>query len=168
MLRHAARFLLFTLLATTAACQRSPASGGTQVWRAVPSSVGAMAASNNASKSTTIVPAIVVDNPSTTGRRRKQNACDKCSLCLGKVGSTANSRGTLKNIYQEGVYEYESRTSSLDKCLRNRHCRDCGAQAVTYTLPNTTFSDGDIQRIFEATAFPSQSYLLDIQYDIVS
>lgn len=91
-----------------------------------------------------------------------------CSICLGKVGYTANSRNTLKSIYQEGVYQCKSRNSSLEKCLSNRHCQDCGAQAVTYTLPSINFTAGQIKRIFSDMTFPAQSYLLDIQEDIVS
>lgn len=172
MFRSAVRLAIAALVAATAmGNERSPPPaqqnpGGFQVWRGV-SSMDSMT-SSNANKTISFVPAIVVDDPSTTGKRRKQNACDRCSLCLGKVGSTGNSRDTLQSIYQEGVYQYESRNRSLDKCLSNRHCQDCDAQVVTYTLPSTTFTEGEIKRVLTDVTFPSQSYLLDIQYDIVS
>ena len=115
-----------------------------------------------------MVPAVRVDNPATTGKGRKPNACDSCSLCLGKVGSGSASRATLKSIYHEGKYEYEVRNSSVTKCLNNRHCKACGTGAVTYTFPNTTFGEGEIKRILADTVFPAGSYLLDIVYDVVS
>lgn len=157
--------LLLAILAATATAQLSP--GGFQVWRTVPSKGAVMAASANKS-TTTMVPAIVVDDPATTGKARKQNACDKCSLCLAKVGSTSNSRSTFKSIYQDGVYQYDSRSASLDKCLNGRSCRDCGAGTVTYALPTTTFRNFEIKRILANAALPPQSYLLNVQFNIVS
>ena len=169
MLRLAARLALvaFAAAAAIGAPVSSPAAdypGGFQVWRSVPL---AGVQSSDANKTFTIVPAIVVDNPATTGKGRRQNACDRCSLCLTKVGSTGNTRDTSKSIYQEGVYQYETRNSSLDKCLSNHHCRACEAGTITYTLPSTTFTPGEIKRILADTAFPPQSYLLDIIFDIV-
>ena len=170
MLRLAARLVLVALAAGAAVANKPGAepkmenAGGFQVWKSAPS-MGVQSTGTN--KTVTLVPAIVVDDPATTGKGRRQNACDRCSLCLGRVGS-GNSRDTLKSVYQEGVYQYETRNSSLAKCLSNRYCQACGTQAVTYTLPSTTFTEGEIKRILANVAFPPQSYLLDIIYDIVS
>lgn len=125
---------------------------------------GAMTA--NLNKTISIVPAIIVDNPTTTTKKRRQNSCDKCSLCLSKVGSGPNSRDTLKGVYQQGVYAYQQRDSSFDKCLNRRDCQDCGVTASTYTMAGTTFAPDELKRILAGTTFPSQSYLLNIVYDV--
>jgi hypothetical protein len=109
-----------------------------------------------------------VDNPTTTIKKRRQNSCDKCSICLAKVGQGPNSRDTLKGVYQQGVYAYQQRNSSFDKCLNRRYCQDCGVTASTYTMAGTTFSPEELKRILAGTTFPSQSYLLNIVYDVVS
>jgi hypothetical protein len=115
-----------------------------------------------------LVPAVRVDDPITTGKRRVQNACDKCSLCLGKTGD-AVERDTMNNLYKRGSYAYTPhKQAAVDRCLANRFCQACEVRSVTYTLPAAGFDYREIRRILESTTFPPQSYLLNIDYNIVS
>lgn len=115
----------------------------------------------------TIVPIVRVDNPSVVGKARRQNACDKCSLCLAKTGNRAEQR-TLASIYDQGVYAYSTQQAAVNRCIANRFCRACEVKSVTYNLPATAFEPEQLQQIFSSTSFPSQAYLLNIVFDIVS
>lgn len=118
---------------------------------------------------TTVVPLIRVDNPSVVGKARAQNACDKCSLCLAKTGNRAEKR-TLTSIYDLGEYIYSTQQAAVNKCLANRFCREgCQVKSVTYTLPPTPFvpQEGAPLRILATTSFPSQSYLLNVDFNII-
>lgn len=102
---------------------------------------------------TTVVPLIRVDNPSVVGKARAQNAW------------------TLTSIYDHGEYIYSTQQAAVNKCLANRFCREgCQVKSVAYTLPPTPFEpeDGAPLRILATTSFPSQSYLLNVDFNIVS
>lgn len=96
-----------------------------------------------------------------TGKARVQNACDKCSICLSKTAE-ADGRDTIKNIFEDGTY-----TFATSKCLSKRSCQACEVKSVTYRT-GPTGNSSSLWRILENVSFPPQSYLLNIDFNLVS